>query len=174
MKRKELLPALFGIALLGLVAFFWLSPAGLGKAPQATITTLDGQTITLQGLQGRPVLVTFWATTCSGCVKEIPHLVELYRELGPRGLMVVGVAMSYDEPAQITAMVAAKEINYPIAHDNNGSLASAFGGVNVTPTSFLINPNGTIVLKHLGEMEMGPLSSQIQGMLNQASSGEAG
>jgi thiol-disulfide isomerase/thioredoxin len=51
-------------------------------------------------------LVTFWATTCPSCIEEIPHLIDLYRELNPKGLEIIGVAMAYDPPEQVRAMAA--------------------------------------------------------------------
>lgn len=167
MKTKELTTALFILLLLGAAAFLWLSPSGFQQAPAVTLTTLEGKALPLASLQGRPVLVTFWATTCPGCVKEMPHLAELYRELGPQGLEIVGVAMAYDPPAQVQEMVRQKQPPYTIALDD-GSAARAFGDVKLTPTSFLIDPQGRIVQQKLGEMDMVQLRARIQSMLAQA------
>lgn len=145
MKAKDILLGLFALALVGALAYVWLSPEGLKRAPDVALRTLDGDEIKLAELRGKPVLVTFWATSCPGCVKEIPHLIELYQEFGPRGLQLVAVAMSYDPPDHVLAMRDTRQIPYPIALDIKGEAARAFGDVRLTPTSFLIAPDGRIV-----------------------------
>lgn len=167
MKAKDISIALFAIAVIGVLAYFWFTPSGLKPAPAVSVTTLDGQQISLAQLRGKPVLVTFWATTCPGCVKEMPHLVELNNSLGPRGLKIIALAMSYDPEEQVREMVKLKQLPYAVALDKDGSAATAFGGVKLTPTSFLIDPEGRIVQQKLGELDMNELHARIVTMLQQ-------
>lgn len=167
MKFKETAIALFALLLLGVVGYVWFTPSGVQPAPDVTVSRLDGKPVRLTELRGRPVVWTFWATTCPSCVKEIPHLVELHRELGARGLAVVGVAMSYDPPEQVREMVNRRDIPYTIALDRDGSAALAFGDVKLTPTTFLIDPQGRIVQQKLGELDMADLKRRITAMLAQ-------
>ena len=163
---KEKIIALFVIALVGVLGFVWFSPSGLKPAPEVAFNFVDGRKLTMQELKGRPVLVTFWATSCSGCVKEIPHLAELYQEMAPRGLEIIGVAMAYDPPNHVMTMRKEKAIPYPIALDIDSKIALAFGDIKLTPTSFLIDPNGQIVKQKIGEMDMTLVKQRILGMLN--------
>lgn len=165
MKAKELALPLFVVLLLAVAAFLWLSPSGLQQAPTVSVTTLDGKSLPIASLQGKPVLVIFWATTCPGCIKEMPHLVELYKELGPKGLEIVAIAMSYDPPEQVRELARRKQLPYTVALDSDGSAALAFGDVKLTPTSFLLDPQGRIVQQKLGEMDMEQLRNRILGML---------
>ena len=165
MKLKDSLIALFAVVLLAVLGWIWLSPQGLERAPEISVTTLDGETIDLAELRGRPVLVTFWATSCPGCIKEMPHLIELYEALHPKGLELIGIAMAYDPPNHVLAMREARQIPYPIVLDTEGRHALAFGDVRLTPTSFLIAPDGRIVRHKIGEMDMDALRAQILGML---------
>lgn len=165
MKTKDIAITAFAIALIGVLAYVWFTPSGLKQAPPLTVTTLGGERVSLQQLQGRPVLVTFWATTCPGCVKEMPHLVELYNELGPQGFELIALAMSYDPEDQVREMVRLKQLPYKVALDSDGAAARAFGEVKLTPTSFLIDPSGRIVQQKLGEMDMDALHQRILGML---------
>jgi peroxiredoxin len=166
MKKQPLIAITFLLLIAGLLGYLWFTPSGIKQAPSLSVTTLQGQSVSLASLQGRPVLVTFWATTCPGCIKEMPHLIELYQELAPRGLEIVGIAMEYDPEDQVRTMVAQKKVPYPIAIDKDGSAALAFGGVSLTPSSFLIDPQGRIVQYKLGEMDMNALHTRIIAMLN--------
>lgn len=165
MKAKDIAITAFAIALVGILAYVWFTPSGLKPAPALNVTTLTDENISLQQLQGRPVLVTFWATSCPGCVKEMPHLVELYKEMGPQGFEIIAIAMAYDPEEQVREMVRLKRLPYKVALDSSGTAAQAFGDVKLTPTTFLINPNGRIVQQTLGEMDMGALRNRILGML---------
>ncbi|MBE2294061.1 MAG: TlpA family protein disulfide reductase [Phycisphaerales bacterium] len=140
-------------------------PAGLRAAPPLVGETLDGRTLTLEQLRGKPVLVTFWATTCPGCVEEIPHLIDLYRELHPKGLEIIGVAMAYDPPEQVRAMVQQRQIPYPVVLDRTERIAREFDNVQLTPTSVLISPEGHIVQYRLGLLDMSKLRNTITEML---------
>ena len=135
-------------------------------APDVALKIIDGREIALRELQGRPLLITFWATTCVTCVKEMPHLITLYEDLAPQGLEIVGIAMSYDPPNQVLEMSKRKKIPYPIALDIDGSVANAFGKIVATPTTFLIAPDGTIVKRRIGEMDMKKIKDNIIAMLS--------
>lgn len=167
MKIKEIAIAAFAIVLIAVLGYVWFSPSGVKPAPAVSFTTLEGKSLSLETLKGQPVLVTFWATTCPGCIKEIPHLVELYQSLAPRGLEIIAVAMEYDPEDQVREMARQKQFPYPVALDRDGSAAAAFGGVKLTPTSFLIDPKGRIVQYKLGEMDMTALHNRIVTMLGQ-------
>ena len=157
-----------GVALAAVLAFaaVWLfMPAGLRPAPPLVGQTLDGRTLTLAQLRGKPVLVTFWATTCPACIAEMPHLAELYRDLHPKGLEIIGVAMSYDPPEQVRAMVKQRQIPYPVVLDVQSRIAREFDQVQLTPTTVLISPEGGIVQYRLGLLDMPKLRQAIQEML---------
>ncbi len=160
--------SLFVLVLLVTSLYIWLSPSGAQPAPPLSMKVLtSGQEIDLAKLKGRPVLITFWATSCPGCIKEMPHLVELYEELKPKGLEIIGVAMNYDRPDHVLEMQKRKNLPYPIVWDGQSKIAVAFGQVRLTPTTFLINPEGQIVQQKIGEMDMELLHAQILTMLKQ-------
>ena len=89
------------------------------SAPDVTFTTLTGQKITLNGLRGKPVIVTFWATDCPSCIKEIPDLIDLYSQYHSSGLEMIAVAMYYDPPNHVVDMTKAKQLPYNVALDLN-------------------------------------------------------
>ena len=165
MKAKDTLLGLFALALVGGLGLLWLAPAGLTRSPDIAVTTLQGEELRLAQLQGRPLLVNFWATSCPGCIKEMPHLAELYRELAPQGFRIIGIAMAYDPPNHVIALSEAREIPYDIALDIQGQAAKAFGDVRLTPSSFLIAPDGRIVHRKVGEMNLDKVRTLILNML---------
>ena len=165
MKRKD-----FGIGLIILLLFlaagyYGFNSVRLATAPGVEFKIVDGRILTLSQYQGQPVLVVFWATTCPTCVKEIPHLIELYHDLAPQGLEIIAVAMAYDPPNQVMEMRQRKQIPYPIALDVEGNATMAFGDVQQTPTTFLINPQGQIAQHIIGRLNLAQLRSKIQSML---------
>lgn len=147
------------------VSWLWFSSWGGSRAPDIKLTITDGSTIELHQLRGKPVLVTFWATSCRGCVREMPHLIALYDELSNDGLEIIGVAMPYDPPNRVVKMISERAIPYPIAIDIEGNALLAFGDIIATPTSFLIAPDGTIAKHTTGEMNIDELRNTIISML---------
>lgn len=172
MKLKETLISLFAGTLLAVLGYLWYAPAGLKSSPDISLMTIEGEELRLAELRGKPLLVTFWATTCPGCIKEMPHLIELYNELSPRGLEIIGIAMDYDPPNQVVAMSKARNIPYPVALDIHAEASRAFGNVRLTPTSFLIAPNGKIVYQKTGKMGMAKLRQDILAMLGPTQTGQ--
>jgi len=161
MRLKQLLLGILALALIGGLGALWLAPAGITRAPDITFTTLQGDQLSLMELRGQPVLVTFWASTCSSCIREMPHLISLYNELAPGGLEVIGIAMAYDPPNRVIEISKAKQIPYPLALDINSAAARAFGDVSVTPSTFLIAPDGQIVLQQSGALD----TQKIRGLV---------
>ena len=160
---KPLLIAVAALALLGALAYALMDRP---RAPVSTFTTLDGRTITLEQLQGKMVLVNFWATSCPGCVKEMPHLIETYNHYRDKGFEVVAVAMSYDPPNYVANFVQTRQLPFPVALDVDGSHARAFGDVQLTPTSFLIGKDGHILEQTLGEIDFDKLQAQLDKALS--------
>ena len=164
MKNKTVLMA-FCVLLAGAAVLILSSRAGLRQAPDITFNIIDGRQIRMEDLRGRPVLVTFWATSCRTCLKEIPHLVSLHRELSGHGFALIGVAMAYDPPNRVLDLVRHRNLPYAIALDIDGAVARAFDQVTVTPTSFLIDPDGRIISQASGALDMNKLHAQITKLL---------
>ncbi len=153
------------LTLLMLLGFYLKSSMSLGMAPDAIFTTINGDKIDLKKLQGKPVLVTFWATDCAACIKEIPHLIELYQQFHPQGLEIIAIAMAYDPPNHVVYMTKAKQIPYDVALDLKANHARAFGNIQLTPTTFLISPTGEIVMKKTGLLDIIDMQQRIEHFL---------
>lgn len=166
MKNKDIIIAFFAILILSSIAYLWLAPSGAQRVPDITLQLIDGNKLKLSSLKGKPILITFWATSCPGCIKEIPHLIELYDELHTKGLEIIGIAMPYDRPDYVMEMVKQKKVPYLIAFDLQGVAVQAFGKVSLTPTTFLIDDEGQIVKKKIGEINMAIWKKRIEQILN--------
>jgi len=169
MSLRTLLVSLL-LLLMAAAGYYWSRPPRLSQAPDISMLSVDGKELQLSAYRGRPLLVTFWSITCSSCLKEVPRLIDLYRELAPRGLEIIAVAMAQDPPDQVLAMRKARGIPYPVALDIHAGSAHAFGDVSVTPTSFLIAPDGRIVQRRTGRLDMAGLRREILAMIAQQGS----
>lgn len=139
----------------------WHAPAQAAPEPP-TFITLDGKKIGPGELRGKLVLVNFWATSCGICLQEMPDLIATYRRYRSRGLEVIAVAMSYDEPEQIRAYMAKHGLPFPVVFDRDGALAREFEGVRATPTTFLIDRSGKRISKTVGIIDFNKLRAFLE------------
>ncbi|MDO8703768.1 MAG: TlpA disulfide reductase family protein [Sulfuricaulis sp.] len=153
MKRRLALPVILAVTAAIAVTVALLLPSSAPPS-ETEFTLLDGRKLTLQSLRGRPVLVSFWATTCSPCVAELPDLIRLYQEWQRLGFELIAVAMPYDPPTRVLEFVQRHGVPYPVALDIDGKITSAFGGVPYIPAAFLIAPNGSIELSYTGRLDI--------------------
>jgi peroxiredoxin len=151
------------VVVAALCAYFIV--AQKSPAPALSLTTLQGETLELNALRGKVVLLNFWATDCTTCIKEMPALIETHRKYAAQGYETVAVAMKYDTPGFVAAYAAKNALPFLVAHDADGSAALAFGDIRLTPTSFLIDRNGNIVKRYLGEPDFAKLHAEIEALL---------
>ncbi|WP_457447419.1 TlpA family protein disulfide reductase [Roseateles sp. P5_E4] len=138
------------------------------QAPAVDYVLLDGQKASSRDWNGKVMLVNFWATSCATCVKEMPQIVATHDKFKARGLDTVAVAMSYDPPAFVAKYAETRKLPFGVAIDNTGSVAQAFGSVQMTPTTFLINKRGEIVKRFVGEPDFAALHGLIEQLLSEA------
>jgi peroxiredoxin len=165
MATRTLILSLLVLLVVAAAGYYRFMPPRLADAPDISLLSVDGEELRLPTYRGRPLLVTFWSITCPSCVREIPHLTELYRELAPRGLEIIGIAMAHDPPDQVLAMRKSRGMPYPVTLDIHAAAAHAFGDVRVTPTTFLIGPDGRIVQRKVGKLDMPGLRREILAMI---------
>ena len=146
------------LAVVGALAYTLLQKPA---APAVTFTTLSGKPIALESLRGKVVLVNFWATSCPGCIQEMPALVDAYKQYKDKGFEIVAVAMSYDPPNYVLNFVQTRQLPFPVALDVNGEHARAFGNVQLTPTSFIVGKDGTVLEQKLGELDFVKLKALL-------------
>ncbi|SCC91606.1 putative thioredoxin [Thiomonas sp. X19] len=168
LKKWTALVVLVAVALAGYLT--WNAIARDPKAPEVSYTLLDGKTLTSQNLLGKVVLVNFWATSCTTCVSEMPHMVQTYDQFAPKGFELVAVSMNYDRPDYVKTFATAGPLGalpFPVAMDTSGNIAKAFHDVRLTPTSFLIDKSGHIVKQYVGPPNFAELHGLISRLLAQ-------
>ncbi|MFC3684762.1 TlpA family protein disulfide reductase [Hydrogenophaga luteola] len=135
------------------------------EAPASSFVLLDGTTTTTADLKGKVTLVNFWATTCVTCVKEMPSLVSTHQKFKDKGYETIAVAMSYDQPAWVANYAQSRQLPFKVALDNTGELAKNWGDVKLTPTTYLVDKQGRIVKRFVGEPDFAALHNLIEDLL---------
>ncbi|MGB3288932.1 MAG: TlpA disulfide reductase family protein [Burkholderiaceae bacterium] len=155
-------------ALIGIVAVLALAGAGIWQfsgsaktAPDVTFTSLTGQKIAMSELRGKVVLVKFWATSCVTCIAQMPDTIQNYKDLSPKGFETIAVAMQYDPPNYVKNYAETRKLPFTVAIDARGEIAKAFGDVQLTPTAFLIDKEGHIVKRYLGNYDKASFLSTV-------------
>jgi peroxiredoxin len=139
--------------------------SGASAAPESTFVLLDGSKKTTSDFKGKVTLVNFWATSCTTCVAEMPKMVSTFEKYRARGYEHVAVAMSYDPPAYVVNYAQTRKLPFGVAIDNTGAVAKAWGDVQLTPTTYLVNRQGEIVKRYVGEPNFAELHRLIEKLL---------
>ncbi len=134
-------------------------------APNVAYTLLDGSKATMDQQRGKVMLVNFWATDCTTCVKEMPNIVATHEKYKARGYDTLAVAMSYNPPAYVINFAQTRKLPFGVAIDNTGEIARRFGEVRLTPTTVLINKRGEIVKRYVGEPDFNALHALVEKLL---------
>lgn len=129
---------------------------------------LNSPPLTMKGLRGRPVLVTFFARSCYNCINTMPYIESWYGKYHDRGFVVVGVhtpefAVEKSRPA-LEQAVQRFGLTYPIAEDNNSETWNAWHN-HYWPAEYLVDGSGRIVREHVGEGAYAETERAIQRLL---------
>lgn len=158
---KRWIPPLLSAVLVIVLAAALLRGSGdaggplVGKpAPEFTLQTLDGHTLKLSDLKGRPVLLNFWASWCIPCKEEAPLLRDIAEKQSADGLAIVGVVYQ-DQPGRAQEFVREYNLNFPSVLDPKLDTAIDYG-VGGVPETFFIDENG-VIRRHLRQ----PLTREL-------------
>jgi peroxiredoxin len=135
------------------------------RAPAFTLQTLDGRTMDLASLAGSPVVISYWATWCVPCKKELPILQKLAQEYSQRGLVVLTVnATDQDDMAKVQAAVGEMGMTFPVLLDQGKAFASTYNAA-FFPSTFFIDASGVIRDIKLGDTNEADLRAKIENLL---------
>lgn len=164
--RKGLLAALSLIVVAAIAVTGWLAFTGTKKVPDATFTLLSGKNVSTGDLKGKVYLVNFWATNCDTCMHEMPQMISTFNQFKQNGLEFVAVAMNYDNRGYVENYTKSRALPFQVAYDSTGSASKAFGNVQLTPTTFLIDREGHILKRYVGEPSFTELHQLIEKALS--------
>jgi peroxiredoxin len=124
----------------------------LNKAPDFTLQSIDDSIYTLSKLNGKVVLINFWATWCGPCRMEIPEFNELEKKYKTAGFEILGISVS-DNKKQLQNFVKSVSVEYKLLFGSSkemNKIMKDYGGVYAVPSSFLVNKKGEIVWSYPG------------------------
>ncbi len=119
-----------------------------GPAPAFSLTSISGQTASLNQYKGQVVMVNFWATWCGPCQQEMPLLDQMYKKFKPTGFTLLGVNVDKDVPT-VKDLLTRKPVTFPILLDPTNQVSKAYH-VNDMPSTVIIDRKGDIRYVHRG------------------------
>ncbi len=155
--KKSVLP----IIVIALLAFLALQLSNKQTAPDVQFNTIDGKQISMESLKSKVVLVNFWATDCPGCIKEMPQLINTYKQYHQKGFEIIAVAMPYDQITQILNYSKSQSLPFPVTHDSSAEITNKFGKVSLTPTAFIYDKQGRLLQHTIGELDFNALQQLL-------------
>ena len=135
------------------------------KPPEFCSSTVEGRKVSLSGLEGRVVLLNFWATWCVECRAEMPVLEQLHRDFAGEGLTVLGINVREGIPT-IQRYAKALGLTFPLVVDPKGEIRVSYGVIGL-PTTFMIGRDGRVVARAIGARDWGSADGRalIQALL---------
>ena len=141
--------------------------------PELTLKDLDGKDVSLSEYKGKVVLINFWATWCEPCRVEIPWLIEMQKKYGPRGFVLLGIALDEEGKSAVVPFVAKERFDVngqklPMSYQiliGNDEAADKFGGLFGYPTSVLISRDGKQIKRVTGIISEDEMNKAIESQL---------
>ena len=150
------LASLFGAVALGACGSGGHDGQDYGRRPDWKITLPDGKTVSASDYDGKVLIVDFWATWCPPCRKEVPGFIQLQKNYGDKGLVVLGFSFDRD-PATHDQWIKEQGVNYLSIFMGNEAgkpvvdeFQKLIGEISGIPTTLVIDRKGKIVYKHVG------------------------
>ena len=133
----------------------------VGAAAQDfSLSDARGKTHRLSDYRGKWVVVNFWATWCPPCLEEMPDLDALYASRGGKDLMVIGVALDFQNPKEVVEFADNMLVSYPIVLGDK-KVTDQFARIRGLPTTLIFDPKGKLVKSHLGGITRKQIESLI-------------
>jgi cytochrome c biogenesis protein CcmG/thiol:disulfide interchange protein DsbE len=132
-------------------------------APPFALPSVDGRTVTLASLKGKPLYLNFFATWCVPCNEEAPVIGKLSEKYRARGLTVLGVN-ELEDPGKAKEFLSRYHLAYGAVVDGDGTMGKDYGAIGL-PVHIFIDRGGVVKTYRLGEMDRDEIESAIKGIL---------
>ncbi len=129
------------------------------RAPAFSITTLDGERLSLAELRGKVTLLNFWGTWCGPCRREMPEFQRAYDEWAARGFEILAIAYN-DSEAAMSEFRDEFALSFPLALDDSGVINDSYA-IQTRPSSYLLDKDGIIVARHFGVLAQAQLDDLL-------------
>lgn len=165
-KKVQIIVLLFAFVIGGYAIFqtFTNDTPGTIKEGQAVpdfrLANLQGEPISLQDYNGSPLVINFWGTFCEPCIREMPSFERQYEEWKDKGVEVVAINLSEDT-LTVSNYVKKLGVTYTILRDVDRKTEKRYG-LRSYPTTFFVNPNGTLSSVFVGEMKESQIHEHIE------------
>jgi peroxiredoxin len=147
------------------------------KAPGFTLEDIHGNSVSLKDYEGKVILLDFWATWCPPCIKEMPVLQDLYETHRENGFEIIGISVDVQGAVIVKPLIEEIGVTFPNLiyteevvqsyGEGNPEILNAYGPLQGIPSTFIINRNGEIVQKYVGEVPRRILETHIQELLEE-------
>jgi len=130
-----------------------ITPEALNAFWAAEFDTPTGESLSMQALQGRPLVINFWATWCTPCIEEMPLIDAFFRENESKGWQVLGLAI--DQPSRVRQFLTQFPVSYKVglAGMNGTEIAKILGNdAGGLPFTVVLNADGQLILRKLGKL----------------------
>jgi len=119
------------------------------RPAQLNLADIKGKEYSLSDYRGKWVVINYWATWCSPCLKEIPELNELHKKGKKNNVLVLGVNFEDAPESHVQAFIEKYSISYPVLLEEMDAL-SQLGPIEGLPKTFIVSPSGKIVYQKVG------------------------
>jgi peroxiredoxin len=139
------------------------------RAYNFTLEDLDGNLVSLADFQGKPVIVNFWATWCAPCRIEMPELQAAFEKHRDKELVIL--ALDQDEPAEVASEYFYDEMGLTFTPllDQNSAISTAYGSFGVLPSTYFVDPEGSVSAIHRGPLTQSQIDKYLADMLKSSS-----
>lgn len=135
------------------------------EAPDFSAKLNNGDTFALSDENGKVVLLNFWATWCTNCVKEMPAIQKLYEEYGDQ-IVILGVNVGEDEET-VDTFIDAKNYTFPIAYDTESNISNLYPSAGI-PYTVIIGKDGLVTETFLGAKDADSQYTKLRRALKEA------
>ena len=106
--------------------------------------------------------MNFWGTYCGPCLREMPKVLETHRKFAPRGYETVAVAVRHDRPEKVAEFARQRALPFKMVFDASGEIARGFGSVRITPSIFVLDRQGRVLMKTVGEPDWAKVHAAVE------------